>query len=265
MSDFLGHLLAQARPEGQPALGPLPLMRFEGGAAIDESGGIDFVAEADPAPGVLAMPRTAAPAAETEPPPQRAHGPVAIEAAAPFAPAPAIETRETDAFQPVLPAPVVTEITTPVIRELSTFEQLLEIVPQSVAPVTQPARDDARDPAPQTIVEQPIAGAPLEPAGAPEPGEQAAAPSPGPAEPGPHAEAGEPLSPLPPPLAAAPLQPQPAPEIAAPIAEPPPLPVVEVHIGRIEIHAPEAPAPVVAAPPAAAAGGSRLDRYLARG
>ena len=71
----------------------------------------------------------------------------------------------------------------------------------------------------------------------------------------------------PPPLAAAaPVQPQLAPEIAEPAPPPAPAPVVEVRIGRIEIHAPQPQAPTIeAAPRPAAAGASRLDRFLARG
>lgn len=264
MSDFIGHLLAQARPAGVPGLEPRTPSRFE--AQWGEAPATETIAEADSAPAAAA--REAAPlpsrAAETilqQPAmapaprrPRRAADPVetALPVAAP--------TELADPFRPVLPPPreaaperIVTE---------RIFSEAREILP---APVTTP---QASEVTPQTIVTVETV-VPSDPASAPAEAASADAetvpvePSLAPAEPLP---ATEPLAPIvPPPIAIAPLEPQIAPAVIAPQPEPIPAPVVEVRIGRIEIHAPEPqPLPAAAPAPAAASGGSRLDLYLAR-
>jgi hypothetical protein len=263
MSDFIDHLLAQARPDAETALAPRAQSRFEPTPAADEAGFAPVAAPELP----FATP-IGPPVAERSPPRQ--------------AKPPRVERLEVQEFEAAAPRPVPAEARIPPIgaEEVRPGRASTPVRPEP----DSPAPDDAEEP--RTILQPAAELRPYE-VQVQLPGEIAAG-DPGeilretivretlreivPAEPAPdnpRIAAGETLTPAadPPPLAAAvPAQPQLMRSIPPPASPASPAAIVEVRIGRIEIHAGERASPAVEAAPApVTAGPSRLDRYLARG
>jgi hypothetical protein len=262
MSDFIDHLLAQVRPGTAAVLEPRAPSRFELARPAGDDGS-ESVAVPEPA----VAPAVAAPVTALSPPRRAKRAPVAP---------PAVREPEVSARPAPVearPPPLWTEGPEPPRRPLTAGPAADAPVPHR-ADAPRSADQPAAELRPHEVrVEVPGEPAAVEPReivhelviretpreiAPPEPAAEASRP-----------EVAEPLIPRadPPPLAAlAPVQPQLPAAIAEPAPREPPLPIVEVRIGRIEIHAPPSPAPAAeAAPPPAAASASRLDRYLSRG
>jgi|GEM_PF-4660205 len=256
MSDFIDHLLAQVRPDAETALAPRVQSRFEPLPAA-EDGGFDPAAAPEPA---VATP-IPAPMAELSPPRQTR-------------PPPRVQPLDVQESE-VAPRPLPAEARITPLRAEETRPAPVE--PEADSPAPHDAAEPPFQPAAELWHYEVQVPAPAELAEV-EPGEvfretivRESLREIVPAEPStdmPPREVADSLAPAadPPPLAAAaPAQPQLA--RAIPEAAPPasPAPIVEIRIGRIEIHSAEPAAPSVEAAPApVAAGASRLDRYLAR-
>jgi hypothetical protein len=262
MSDFLDHLLAQVLTPARAAIEPRAPSRFEPPAGPAEG---EPMPMPDPAPVAAAAP---APAAEAPAPQDRRTrpgqpldempgAPRAVPAEAAAEPVPRANRprrgRPTDPDEAGAVARAV-EPPGPIVQPAAPVapHRAEAVITMTVETRVHERTDRFQERVTRETVHDiaPPGAPPLQPA-----------------EPVP-AETVFPRIPPPATSAAAPVQPRlPAAGFELPPAAPPPAPVVELRIGRIEIHAPELPAASAAqaAPLAAAAGGSRLDRFLARG
>ncbi|HMC91188.1 MAG TPA: hypothetical protein VKI45_01895 [Allosphingosinicella sp.] len=266
MSDFLDHLLAQVRPAAAAALEPRTHSRFEPLGEPRENGGPGFATESRPvtapAPDAPEPGRRTAegrpvqeppaaprrPRAEAEPAPlpardslrpEQSAAPPSPSAAAHAARAPEPAAHEDRERRP--PAGVQAPAAQPggVVRELVIRQIREETAAAGPAPATAPPPEPLERLAPAAEPPRPSAEMPVQPQRAPDPA---------------------PLSP------GVPVQPQLAAAPRGRAAPPAPAPIVEVRIGRIEIHAPSPGAsPAEPAPRPAAGRSSRLERFLARG
>jgi hypothetical protein len=261
MSDFIDHLLAQAQPGAAVALAPPAPSRFEPVPVAEEAG-----SERIAAPDVAVAAAIPAPAIQLSPPrqqtPRRAERP---------------ETQEPQLLPHPAPAPAETRVAPLLAEEPDRRAAPVEPAADASAPrdsdqphasvpsaaesrpyeVQVPIAGEIEAVEPRALVRETLTRETLREVLPAEPA--AGAPPPDIAEPVVPAVAAPPLAVL------APVQPRLAPVMAEAAVPPPPAPIVEVRIGRIEIHAAPPASPVAeAAPGPAAAGPSRLDRYLVR-